>query len=88
MSKVMISLTDGFLQEVDTMAQAEHRSRSELVREAIRAYVATRAGGLHVPGRAAQQAAARILKARIRWPQGQSAESLIRQMRRSRYSAP
>ena len=88
MSKVMISLADEFLQEVDTLAHAEHRSRSELVREAIRTYVATRVeGGGVARGRAAQQAATRILKARIRWPQGQSAESLVRQMRQSRYGS-
>ncbi len=88
MSKVMISLADAFLHEVDTLAHAEHRSRSELVREAIRTYVATRVEGHGVGGhREAQRAAARILKARIRWSQGQSAESLIRRMRQSRYGS-
>lgn len=79
MSKVMISLADEFLQEVDTLAHAEHRSRSELVREAIRTYVATRVeGGGVARGRAVQRAATRILKARIRWPKKDPATSGIR----------
>ena len=38
----MISLPDGFVQEVDRRARAEHRSRSELIREALRAHLAPR----------------------------------------------
>ena len=41
-SKVMISFPDEFLAEVDRIAQEEHRTRSELVREAIRLYIETR----------------------------------------------
>jgi CopG family transcriptional regulator/antitoxin EndoAI len=39
--KVMVSFPDEFLAEVDRIAKEEHRSRSELVREAIRYYIAT-----------------------------------------------
>ena len=35
MSKVMISLAPEFLRDMNVIAKAEHRSRSELVREAI-----------------------------------------------------
>lgn len=41
-SKVMVSFPDDFLAEVDRLAQEEHRSRSELVREAIRHYIEMR----------------------------------------------
>jgi len=47
--KVMLSFPDEFLTQVDTLAEAEQRSRSELVREALRHYMATRAGVLR-PG--------------------------------------
>jgi CopG family transcriptional regulator/antitoxin EndoAI len=41
-AKVMISLPEDFLAEVDRVARAENRSRSELVREAIRIYMEMR----------------------------------------------
>lgn len=41
-SKVMVSLPPEFLSEVDRIAREEHRSRSELFREAIRLYIAHR----------------------------------------------
>jgi CopG family transcriptional regulator/antitoxin EndoAI len=37
----MISLPEEFLAEVDTIARAEHRNRSELLREAVRLYIKT-----------------------------------------------
>lgn len=40
--KVMVSFPNEFLAEVDRVAQEEHRSRSELVREAIRYYLEMR----------------------------------------------
>ncbi len=36
MAKVMISLPDDFLKKVDRFADAQNRSRSELIREALR----------------------------------------------------
>ena len=39
MAKVMISLPDRFLSEVDKAAQTEHRTRSDLIREALREYL-------------------------------------------------
>jgi predicted nucleotidyltransferase len=38
----MVSFPDEFLAEVDRVAQEEHRSRSELVREALRLYIGLR----------------------------------------------
>lgn len=43
-SKVMVSFPDQFLAEVDRVAREEHRSRSELVREALRSYMRQRQG--------------------------------------------
>jgi len=41
--KVMISIPEEFLAEIDRVAAEENRSRSELVREALRQYVELRA---------------------------------------------
>ncbi len=41
--KVMVSIPDDFLAEIDRVAQEEKRSRSELLREAMRLYLDTRA---------------------------------------------
>lgn len=43
--KVMVSFPEEFLDEVDRIAHEEHRSRSELLREAMRVYMAVRRGG-------------------------------------------
>ena len=40
--KVMISLPNEFLEHIDAVAAEEHRTRSELVREAVRLYIAVR----------------------------------------------
>jgi len=39
MAKVMISLPDAFLKKVDRVATAQNRSRSELIREALRSHL-------------------------------------------------
>ncbi len=85
MSKVMISLPETFLHEVDVVAKSEQRSRSELVREAIRTYVATHTGRRWIPSPAAQRAALRILHTRLKLPTGETAESLVRKIRDARY---
>lgn len=41
-SKILVSLPQEFLEDVDRVAAEEHRSRSELVREALRAYLEMR----------------------------------------------
>ena len=43
-NKILVSLPEKFLEEVDSVAAEEHRSRSELIREALRAYMETRKG--------------------------------------------
>jgi metal-responsive CopG/Arc/MetJ family transcriptional regulator len=37
--KVLVSIADEMLEEVDFVAMFEHRNRSDLVREALRRYV-------------------------------------------------
>ena len=39
MARILVSMPDEFLKSIDKMANNEQRSRSELVREALRAYV-------------------------------------------------
>lgn len=43
MARFVVTVPEDFLEEVDARAKAEHRSRSELVREALRGYL--RSGG-------------------------------------------
>lgn len=39
MARILISMPDEFLKSIDKLADNEQRSRSELVREALRAYI-------------------------------------------------
>lgn len=39
MAKVLLSLPEKFLNQIDEVAQNEQRSRSELIREALRSYL-------------------------------------------------
>jgi metal-responsive CopG/Arc/MetJ family transcriptional regulator len=39
MARFVVTVPEDFLEEVDARAKAEHRSRSELVREALRSYL-------------------------------------------------
>ena len=39
MARFVVTVPDNFLKEIDARTKAEHRSRSELVREALRAYL-------------------------------------------------
>jgi uncharacterized protein (DUF433 family) len=43
-NKILVSLPEKFLKDVDRLAAEEHRSRSELIREALRMYLETRQG--------------------------------------------
>jgi metal-responsive CopG/Arc/MetJ family transcriptional regulator len=40
--KILVSLPEEFLADIDRVAADEHRSRSELVREALRSYLEAR----------------------------------------------
>jgi metal-responsive CopG/Arc/MetJ family transcriptional regulator len=37
--KVLVALPPGLLEQIDFVAQVEHRSRSDLIREALRRYI-------------------------------------------------
>ena len=39
MAKVLVNFQDDFLQEIDKVAELEHRTRSSLIREALRRYI-------------------------------------------------
>ena len=39
MARVLISMPEEFLQRIDQVADGENRSRSELIREALRSYI-------------------------------------------------
>lgn len=39
MARILVSMPDEFLNRVDEIAQTEQRTRSELVREALRGYI-------------------------------------------------
>ncbi len=39
MARVLISMPERFLDEIDNVADNENRSRSELIREALRTYI-------------------------------------------------
>jgi metal-responsive CopG/Arc/MetJ family transcriptional regulator len=39
--KVLVALPPGLLEQIDLVAQVEHRTRSDLIREALRRYIDT-----------------------------------------------
>lgn len=39
MARVLISMKEEFLKRIDEVAEREQRSRSELIREALRSYI-------------------------------------------------
>lgn len=39
MARILVSMKDTFLKTIDEVAQNEQRTRSELIREALRAYL-------------------------------------------------
>ena len=39
MARILVSMKDAFLKSIDEVAELEQRSRSELIREALRAYL-------------------------------------------------
>ena len=39
MAKVLVSMSDKFLKKINEVADSEQRTRSELIREALRSYI-------------------------------------------------
>lgn len=81
MAKVMISLPDEFLRRVDREARIQGRSRSELIREALRRLVDER-GGESLPWR---KALARLRWLESGWTAGWNSTDVIRRDRESRH---
>lgn len=38
-TKTLISMPEAFLEEIDSFARKQHRTRSELIRQALREYI-------------------------------------------------
>jgi metal-responsive CopG/Arc/MetJ family transcriptional regulator len=49
MARVLISMKDEFLKRIDEVAEKEQRSRSELIREALRTYIRKNASAVPAP---------------------------------------
>lgn len=81
MAKVMISLPEDFLRRVDRLAKAEGRSRSEVVREALRAHMAGRAG----TGQGWKTALAPLRRLEEQWVGRWNSTDIIRYYRERRY---
>jgi Arc/MetJ-type ribon-helix-helix transcriptional regulator len=86
MAKIMISLPDNFLNRVDRKARETHRSRSELVREALRAYMeGERMFVRPIENPLVREAYEHLLKHPIRWKGRLDSTGMIRKMRDTRY---
>lgn len=83
MAKVMISLSDEFLKKVDRTARSQGRSRSELIREALRAVV----GGKNSRTRSWKEALAPLRELEQHWVGQWDSTDIIRYYRDTRYGS-
>ncbi len=81
MAKVMISLPDTFLEKVDRVAEAQNRSRSELIREALR----TLLGGEQRTSRSWRKSLTRLRELEHQWVGQWDSTDIIRYYRETRY---
>jgi Arc/MetJ-type ribon-helix-helix transcriptional regulator len=81
MAKVMVSLPDDFLGKVDRAARAQGRSRSELIREALRMMLERRASGQ----RSWKEALAPLKELEQQWVGQWDSTDVIRYYRETRY---
>ena len=81
MAKVMISLPDKFLKKVDRTAQTQGRSRSELIREALRAAL----GAKEARARSWKRALAPLRELEQHWVGQWDSTDIIRYYRDTRY---
>jgi predicted transcriptional regulator len=79
MAKVMISIPDEFLKKVDRTARAQGRSRSELIREALRTIV----GAKDARARSWKQALAPLRELEQHWVGQWDSTDIIRYYRSS-----
>ncbi|MBI3458137.1 MAG: ribbon-helix-helix protein, CopG family [Candidatus Rokubacteria bacterium] len=81
MAKVMVSLPEDFLKKVDRLARAQNRSRSELIREALRALMSGGGSGR----RTWKDALAPLRDLEERWVGQWDSTDVIRYYRDTRY---
>ena len=83
MSKVLINIPDEYLEAIDETAQEQHRTRSELIREALRkVYYRPR----RTPEEQAriEEVGRKIDRLRGQWKEPFDSSKIIREMRDSR----
>ncbi|MGH7325221.1 MAG: CopG family ribbon-helix-helix protein [Candidatus Rokuibacteriota bacterium] len=81
MAKIMISLPQDFLKKVDRAAKAQGRSRSELIREALRTLLA----GSERGRRSWKEALAPLKKLEQQWVGQWNSTDIVRYYRETRY---
>ncbi len=81
MAKIMVSLPDEFLKKVDRTAKAQGRSRSELIREALRGVLTGSEGGQ----RSWKEALAPLKELEQQWVGRWDSTDIIRYYRETRY---
>ncbi|MBI2467977.1 MAG: ribbon-helix-helix protein, CopG family [Candidatus Rokubacteria bacterium] len=81
MAKVMVSLPETFLKRVDRLARTQNRSRSELIREALRVLMTDRA----TIRRPWKDALAPLRQLEEQWVGQWDSTDIIRYYRDSRY---
>ena len=81
MAKVMISLPEEFLKKVDRAAKAQGRSRSELIREALRTTLAGRERGR----RSWKEALAPLKELEQQWVGQWNSTDIVRYYRETRH---
>jgi CopG family transcriptional regulator/antitoxin EndoAI len=84
MAKVMLSFPNEFLSEIDEVAKSEHRTRSELIREALREYFRKSKGYKRSIDSPQVKEAFESLRS-IKWKGRFDSAKIIRKMRNSRY---
>ena len=84
MAKIMISIPDPFLSEIDKTAKDEHRSRSELIRNALRIYLSKGKEYKRPIDNPAVKEAFEHLRS-LRWKGRWNSTELIRKMRDGRF---
>ena len=85
--KVLFSLPEKLLHEIDAVAAEEHRSRSELIREATRHYITERPGQGQRPidDPKVRQAVEQMEQIANKFTEGFDSTAVIRRMTDSRY---
>ena len=81
MAKIMVSLPDDFLKKVDRTARAQGRSRSELIREALRGALTSKENGR----RSWKEALVPLQELEQQWVGRWNSTDIIRYYRETRY---